>query len=143
MSDADAAKALVDRYVQEIGLTKEQTYNEERKAWYWSKGSANIEVFIQTVPIGQGERNYLRVFSPIVKVPKTGVIAFYRRLLELNDTSLGVKLSVMKESDQVYATYERDIHGMDYEELADTIADVEWWADNLDDQLIKDFGCEK
>jgi hypothetical protein len=143
MSDFQAAADLVNRYVKEIGLTAEQTYNAERKAWYWTKGSANIEVFIQTIPVGEGERNYLRVFSPIVKVPKTSIVGFYRKLLELNDTSLGVKMSIMEGSDQVYASFERDIHGMEFEELADTIADVEWWADHLNDQLIQQFGCEK
>lgn len=143
MSDLAAATELVNKYVQEIGLTTADTYNAERKAWYWSKGSARIEVFFQTVKVGEGERSYLRVFSPLMKVPKAGIVAFYRRLLELNDTSLGVKLSIIQGGDQVYATYERDINGMDFGELADTIADVEWWADNLDDTLIQQFGGEK
>lgn len=143
MGDISAATELIRQYVKEIGLTDEQTFNPERKAWYWTKGSAKIEVFIQTIKVGEGDRNYLSVFSPILKVPKTGIVAFYRRLLELNDTSLGVKLSIIEGGDQVYATYERDINGMDYGELADTIADVEWWADYLDDELIKQFGGEK
>src|SRR6266542_3850664 len=125
MGDISTATELIRQYVKRIGLTDEQTYNAERKAWYWTKGSARIEVFIQTIKVGEGERNYLRVFSPIMKVPKTGIIAFYRRLLELNDTSLGVELSIIEGGDQVYATYERDIKGMDYGELADTVADVE------------------
>jgi hypothetical protein len=144
MSEVEIAHELVHSYVKEIGLTKEQTFNTENNAWYWYKGSAKIEVFIQTVKVGEThERHYLRVFSPIVKVPKTAIIAFYRKLLELNDTSLGVKLSIMAGSDQVYATFERDIKGMDYTELADIIADVEWWADHFDDMLIQEFGCEK
>jgi hypothetical protein len=32
---------------------------------------------------------------------------------------------------------------MDYDEMADTIADLEWWADNLDDKLMQEFGAIK
>jgi hypothetical protein len=53
----------------------------------------------------------------------------------MNDVNLGVKLTLSKESNKVYATYERDILGMDYGELATCIADLEWWADKLDDEL--------
>jgi hypothetical protein len=78
-----------------------------------------------------------------VKVPQSSLIPFYRRLLELNDTSLGVKLTILSNSDQVYATFERDIKGMDYTEMVETIADVEWWADYFDDLLIREFGAVK
>jgi hypothetical protein len=53
----------------------------------------------------------------------------------MNDKNLGVKLTLMKGTNKVYATYERDILGMDYSELSTCIADLEWWADKLDDEL--------
>jgi hypothetical protein len=135
--------AMINRFIAEIGLTEAETFNAERKAWYWKKGTANIEVFVQGVDVGSTKRYFLRVFSPVVKVPQSSAMPFYRRLLELNDTSLGVKLSVLSNSDQVYATYERDVKGMDYDEMANTIADVEWWADHFDDLLMREFGAAK
>ena len=54
MSEVEIAHELVHSYVKEIGLTKDQTFNAERNAWYWFKGSAKIEVFIQTVKVGEG-----------------------------------------------------------------------------------------
>jgi len=135
---------LMIRYMQEIGLNNDTIFNKERNAWYWSRGSAKIEVFVESVDLSSGaKRHFLRVFSPMVKVPPGAGTAFYRRLLELNDKSLGVKLTLLPSSDTIYATYERDIKGMDYDELADTIADVEWWADNLDDKLMQEFGAVK
>lgn len=134
------AEQMVIKYITEIGLTQEQTYNAERKAWYWYRGSAGIEVFVQDVPVGDFTRSYLRVFSPILKIQAGKELAAYRKLLELNDTKLGLKLTLLPNSNQVYATYERDINGMDYEELATTIADLEWWADKLDDELKAEFG---
>ncbi|HJY65034.1 MAG TPA: YbjN domain-containing protein [Ignavibacteria bacterium] len=135
---------LVTRYLQEIGLNADTCFNKERCAWYWSRGSANIEVFVESIDLSSGaKRHYLRVFSPLVKVPPAAGTAFYRRLLELNDKSLGVKLTLLPSKDTIYATFERDIKGMDYDELADTIADLEWWADNLDDKLMQEFGAIK
>ncbi|MBC8111705.1 MAG: YbjN domain-containing protein [Verrucomicrobia bacterium] len=133
------AEMMIDRYIAEIGLTKEQTYNAEKKAWYWTRGSAGIEAFIADVPVGTGTRQYLRVFSSLMEVPMASERDFYRHLLELNDGKLGVKLTVMPGSNLVFATYERDIVGMDYEELATCIGDLEWWADTLDDQLKAKF----
>lgn len=135
----EQVEAMVDAYVAEIGLTKEQTYNKEKKAWYWVKGSARIEVFIQEINFDTHSRFYLRIFSPIIKVPAQNQQAFYKKLLELNDSKLGVKLTLLPTSDQVYATFERDIKGIDYEELATCIADLEWWADELDDELAAEF----
>jgi hypothetical protein len=67
----------------------------------------------------------------------------YRYLLELNDHNLGVKLTIMPETDKIYATYERDIQGIDYEEVKTCIADLEWWADELDDLLKEKLGVQK
>ena len=81
----------------------------------------------------------MRIFSPIIKVPENNQANFYKKLLEINDSKLGVKLTLLPGSTQVYATFERDIKGIDYEELATCIADLEWWADELDDELAVEF----
>ncbi len=135
----EQVEVMIDEYVVKIGLTKAQTYNPERKAWYWSRGSAGIEVFIQEIKLSTYSRFYLRVFSHILKVPAGSEQKVYKRLLELNDTNLGLKLSLLPNSDKVYATFERDINGIDFEEVSTTIADLEWWADKLDDELAAEF----
>jgi len=136
----EQVEAMIEQYATSVGLTKEQIFNPEKRAYYWTMGSAKIEVFVQSLTLGDGRiRNYLRLFSPLMQVPKALELQYYRHLLELNDTQLGVKLSVMKGSDWVYATYERDINGIDYEEVATCIADLEWWADKLDDELKLQF----
>jgi hypothetical protein len=131
---------MINQYVESIGLTPEAVYNTEKKIWRWRKGSANIEVFIQTIGFEKGgARDYLRIFSPLMKIPVNDLLAFYKHLLHLNDTNLGVKITIMPGSEWVYATYERDIRGMDYHELATCIADMEYWADALDDELKTAF----
>ncbi|GIV40622.1 MAG: hypothetical protein KatS3mg033_2422 [Thermonema sp.] len=131
---------MIRQFVASVGLDPGKAFNPEKQAWFWVRGSARIEVFVQGVPLSNGDTRYfLRLFSPIAKVPNYREKEFYRHLLELNDSRLGVKLTVMPNSDQVYATYERDIQGLDYDELVTCIADLEWWADTLDDQLMAAF----
>jgi hypothetical protein len=131
---------MIQCYVESIGLTKETTYNGKSKNWVWKNGSASIEVFIHTVNFDNGaRRDYLRIFSPLLEIPANNLLQFYRHLLELNDRRLGVKLCIAPNTQTVFATYERDIRGMDYQELSTCIADLELWADELDDQLKAQF----
>jgi hypothetical protein len=135
----ELVQAMIEQYVESVGLNRENSFNEEKNYWHWKHGSANIEVFIQSVEVGPDTtREYLRVFSYLATVPSLSVHAreqFLTHLLEMNDRSLGVKLTLMEDTSKVYATYERDIRGMDYTELSICIADLEWWADKLDDEL--------
>lgn len=135
----ELAEVMIEKYVNSIGLNRESTFDPDRNVWVWKRGSATIEVFVQSVDVSENRtREYLRIFSFLAEVPtisETGREDFLRKLLEMNDVNLGVKLTLSKESNKVYATYERDILGMDYGELATCIADLEWWADKLDDEL--------
>ena len=135
----ELTQSMIEKYVESVGLSKTDTYNEEKNFWHWKHGSASIEVFVQSVEIGQDKtREYLRIFSYLADVPSLSLVArekFLVHLLEMNDRNLGVKLTLLEGSNRVYATYERDIMGMDFGELATCIADLEWWADKLDDEL--------
>lgn len=136
----DQVTEMIHQYVESVGLTRDQTYNEEKKLWTWRIGSARIQVHIETINFSNGShRDYLQIFSPLMQSPKTNLEQFYRHLLELNHSELGVKLTVMPNSDWVYTTYERDIRGIDYHELSTCISDLEWWADKLDDELKELF----
>lgn len=135
----------VKQFIQSVGVDPAQCWNEQNKAYYIYKGSARVEVFVSSHPNNDGTtRHYLRVFSGLMKVPATNKEKFYRRCLEITDQSLGVKLTVMPnanpDNDWVYATYERDIEGMEYAECVTCISDLGLWADWLDDQLKTEFG---
>lgn len=132
MSYKTQVEKMILEYVESVGLTKKGTYNAEADSWNWKRGSASIEVFIAD---GKNNREYLCIYSPLMKVPAKDELNFYRHLLELNYTKLGLKLATRPNSEFVYAVSERDIKGMDYDELSVCIKDLEWWADKLDDEL--------
>ncbi|TAF67014.1 MAG: hypothetical protein EAZ55_04950 [Cytophagales bacterium] len=136
----ELANAMIEKYIESsVGIDREDVYDAERNIWRWQHGSAFIEVFVQSVNVGEGKtREYLRIYSLLGTLPpmaEAAKLQLLANLLEMNDINLGVKLTIMKGTDKIYATYERDIRGMDYLELATCIADLEWWADKLDDEL--------
>lgn len=135
-----SVKEMIDAYIDSIGLKKLEIYDSNKKNWRWKVGSATLDVFIQDVKTESGTRTYLRIFSGLMKIPERKQAEFYKYLLQMNDSSLGVKLTKMPDSDWIYATCERDIRGMDYSELTTCIADMEYWADKLDDELKTTFG---
>lgn len=135
----------VKQFIQSVGVDPATCWNEQNKAYYIFKGSAKLEIFVSSHPNADGtSRDFLRIFSGLMKVPAAADAKFYRRLLEIGDQSLGVKLTVMPnakpDNDWVYATYERDTNGLDYNETVTCISDMGLWADHLDDLLKNEFG---
>ena len=103
--------------------------------WGFQRGSALIEIYIAR----QGEREYLQVLSPIVHLPQTNLLPLYRRLLELNlsltNAALGVYLDV------IYVFNERPLDGLDGHETNFIITQIAGYADDLDNQLVQEFGA--
>ena len=102
--------------------------------WSFQRGSAVIEVYVSQ----QDTTGYLQVLSPIIHLPQSGLLALYRRLLELNlqltNAALGIYLDV------VYVFSERPLEGLDAVEANAIITLVANYADELDDKLITEFG---
>src|ERR1044071_6670287 len=114
MATIDEAHSYIRQFITSVGVDPNQCFNEQNKAYYITRGSASIEVFISSHPQQDGtSRNFLRIFSQLVTIPAENREQFYRRMLELHDQSLGMKLTIQPGTDKVYATYERDINGID------------------------------
>lgn len=111
-----------------------RTTTTEGFGWNFRRGSALIEIYV-TQHEGVG---YFQVVSPILHLPMTGLLAFYRHLLELNmqltSAALGIYL------DAVYVFSERPLQGLDAVEANALIDMVATYADDLDDKLINEFG---
>ncbi|GAB4308080.1 MAG: hypothetical protein Kow00117_01350 [Phototrophicales bacterium] len=119
----------LDVNLQEARLDTEQGYG-----WHFLRGSAIIEIYITE----QNGRGYMQVLSPIIHLPETGLLPLYRRLLEYNlqltNASLGVYLDV------VYVFNERPLQGLDAAETNTIITMVAGYADDLDNELLNEFG---
>lgn len=119
----------VDLTTARLNIPPEQGYG-----WHFMRGSATIQVFVDE---SEG-RGYFRILSPIMHLPQNNILALYRRLLELNlqltSASLGVHMDI------VYVFNERFIDGLDPVEAQNIIRLVAGYADDLDNQLVREFG---
>ncbi|MCU0515124.1 MAG: YbjN domain-containing protein [Anaerolineae bacterium] len=136
LTDMEKNFLAVEQILTSIGVNAAAARMDTEQGYGWSfqRGSALIEVYIAN----QGQREYLQVLSPIIHLPAAGLLALYRRLLELNlsltNASLGVYLDV------VYVFNERPLHGLDAAEVNFIITQIAEYADDLDNQLIQEFG---
>jgi hypothetical protein len=78
----------------------------------------------------------------LMTVPETATAAFYERLLELNHASLGRAAFSIDADGVVFLTAGRPVSDLDPGELIDLILWTSEYADELDDELIAEFGSE-
>lgn len=142
MTTLENATEYVKQLATAVGSEEAKIYNANTKSWWFTRGSASIEVFFTTYEASAGVfRTFLRVFSPILEFAKgaTNMTELYIGALEANVNYMGVKIGMSVERGVVYAIAGRDIDGMDYNEFVKTVNDLGYWADQLDDFLKERF----
>lgn len=141
MTTAATVKAYINRLCNEIGTTADAIYNAKTGAWYFSRGSSTIEVFLTTYDMQDTVRTFIRCFAPLHVLPPSTIqkTDFFQGALEVNSRYMGIKLGLITDKGLLCAIGERDIAGMDYAEMVTLITDVGYWADQLDDFLKKKF----
>lgn len=145
-TDFDAARTLVEATIKKLGLDPASTraqQNETQAAWTLKRGSASVLVTVTSHEDEHG-KTYLRVASPVVKLPvdpkQHG--ALFRRLLELNAGGLA-NAAFGLSGDRVVAVSERPTEGLGLEEVEQTVRHLAAVADTFDDRLEKEFGASK
>jgi hypothetical protein len=132
----EAYATTVEQILLTLGVDPVQARlnTEQGFGWGFQRGSANIEVYV----VQQENVGYLQILSPIIHLPQTGLLAFYRRLLEMNlqltNAAFGLYL------DMVYVFSERPLEGLDDIEANSMISLVANYADEWDDKLVAEFG---
>ncbi len=104
------------------------------------RGSATGSVRVVDDP--EHSESLVVVRLSLMKVPETADAAFYERLLELNHASLGRAAFSIHGDGLVYLTAGRPVEDLDEGELIDLILWTSEYADDLDDELIAEFGSE-
>lgn len=127
---------IIRKILLDIKLNPDQVRMNTNEGYGWSfrRGSAVIEVYLSE----QNSVGYLQVLSPIMHIPSVGTLPLYRRLLELNLQLTSAALGIY--NDVVYVFYERPLIGLDASEANDIIDKVASYADDLDNQLVEEFG---
>lgn len=136
LSNLEKHAITVERILTSIGVdpVHAKMDTDEGFGWSFQRGSALIEIYIAE----QQGREYLQVLSPMMHLPPGGLLPLYRRLLELNlsltNASLGVYLDV------IYVFSERPLAGLDAAEADFIIKQISEYADDIDNQLVNEFG---
>jgi hypothetical protein len=126
----------VEKILRAIGVDPRaaQMKTERDFGWSFQRGSAIIEIYVAQ----QGGMGYLQVLAPIMHLPSSGLLPLYRRLLEINLQLTSAALGVFH--DVVYLYYERPLEGLDPAEANAIITNIARYADELDNQLVGEFG---
>ncbi len=142
MTLVERATTYIHRLCGEIGVTPESIYNPKTGAWYFSQGSCTIEVFLTTQKNLQREsQTFIRCMAALCDIPKTvpQQIALYKTAMGINATYLGFKISADEQRGLICIIAERNISGMDYDEMVTLINDLSSWADKLDNFMKDEF----
>lgn len=105
-----------------------------REFWEFHQGSALVRIFVYN-------GNYLYATSPLVSLPKENLDKFFRHLLSTNTAPfrLGLYNSTVHVS---YRAHLSDTENpVNREKIQKNFSDLVIKADELDNALIKEFGC--
>ena len=103
--------------------------------WQFQRGTALVEIKLVQEDGGQA---FFQISAPVMHLPHDNLLRLYRRLLELNMQLVGVAFAIYR--DVVYRVDERPVPGLDETEAHAMINTVAGFADQLDDELVAEFG---
>jgi hypothetical protein len=127
---------VIDRLLAEIGLMPEEVRMniETGFGWRFQRGSAVVEIYLAE----NNNVGYIQALSPIVYIPEDNQLALFKYLLELNLQLTNAAVGL--HGDVIYVFSEREINGLDANEINDLITRVAAYADGLDNQIVEQFG---
>lgn len=138
------AQKLVEEVLAAFGVPSEKNRLDTKDgstAWGLVRGSAEVMIVLNPAR-DEKEDNYLRMVSPIVRLPTENLLPFYRRLLELNAKKLfGIAFGIINED--IVLVAERGTRDLDRSEVEEMLRNIAAAADHYDDQLVKEFGGRK
>jgi hypothetical protein len=128
---------IIEESIEELGLDPKQCRTPVQYSWTMYRGSANVRISFFKVE----DSNYVEFISPIMILPNNNILPLYRRLLELNHTTIGVNFAIYK--DTVFLEITRELKGLDKDEALNAIRSVGNFSDEMDDKLKEEFIIHK
>ncbi len=124
---------MVNDLLSSFGLDPEKCRHRPKTLWSAYRGSA----LIYTEIFKLDNIDYIEISCPIMLLPSRNLLPFYRKLLEINFQLMGIKFFVRDQ--WVYISENRELKGLDFEELKAMEERVSYHADRLDEALIEEF----
>jgi len=111
------------------------TENPSLLLWSIVRGSTQAEISMRWNQ--RKQEGWFCVTAPLVRLPESDLVSFYRRLLDLNAQTEGAAMHI--EQDTVYLRSARPLLGMDTLEAGDVLERVTWNAETLRQKLASEF----
>jgi hypothetical protein len=129
---------IIEKGIAKLGIDPTSTRGEKTGQWDFNRGSASIAMGLTVTE--RFPNGYFYVTSVLMNekdVPAAKKMDFYRSILETNASLVNMQLSV--NEGWVLLISNRDALGLDDVEVAITINELSFYADELDDQLKNAF----
>ncbi len=131
--DIACYEKMVNDLLASFGLDPEKCRHRPKTLWSAYRGTA----LIYTEIFKLDNVDYIEISCPIMLLPSRNLLPFYRKLLEINYQLMGIKFFVRDH--WVYIAENRELKGLDFEELKAIENRVSYHADRLDEILIEEF----
>ncbi|RPJ09002.1 MAG: hypothetical protein EHM28_02780 [Spirochaetaceae bacterium] len=135
--------AFVEQLLKEWNIDPASVKDPDKNLWYLMQGSAkfHIELFKFNKGPSKGDVDCIEIGGTIMKLPQENFLPLYRRLLDLNATSVGLYFAIRKNLVLLLATHETT--GLEYGEFKLLVDEVRYFSDHWDDILMQEFGGTK
>jgi hypothetical protein len=132
--------AMIEKLLKEWNIDPAGVKDPEKNHWYLSQGSAkfHIELFRYNKGPQVGDVDCIEVGGIIMKLPQENFLPLYRRLLDLNSTSVGLYFAIRLDLVMLLST--REVRGMDENEFRLMVNEVRYYTDYWDDLFMQEFG---
>lgn len=127
----------IEEAIRHFGVDPDEFKVEGQYKWKLSRGSASIRVRIFDY---DETRHGVEVCAYMMHLPEDpdNRSGLFQTVLTMNDSMVGNWFSIREN--YLYLISNRDIEGLDKEEVVRTIDDLSYYADRYDDKLKADFG---
>ena len=141
-----STREMVERVISELGLAADDNRlqtDDGSLAWGLMRGSAQVYIFVRPGEDEQGTSS-IQVIAPVMKIPpsKDAQLPLFHRLLELNAQQITGAAFAIKDDTVVILT-DRSTQDLDRSEVKEMILRVGYFADTLDDSLVRQFGGQR
>lgn len=144
MKEGRAAKIeeyvpLINEIINNLGVDPATCYNERKKAWHLKKGKAEVELTMFSIKRDNGTADdYIEVASPVFNSVKDNGIDFFKKLLKINNTSIGVKFA-LDNDDKVWLLVQRELVDLDRNEIITMLERIGNFSNDMQKQLKEEF----
>ena len=129
MIDLQPYYRMAEEAILALGVDPKDCQDKEAGRWFLIRGSA--EIVVQIYYNNENSIAYCRVYSPFMLIPAERKEAFFGDLLDINMDYAGIAFG--RRNDWIFLKAEREVNGLDVNELVVMIKRIGIVTDHYDD----------